>query len=185
MAHVRSLITATIAISLLVALVAVGVHQDRAQATTISRCQETQLDVHWASGGVGLGHVAELIVITNISSSTCTVMGYPTVRMTGAANVVAVIAKKTRNGYLGGLGGPNASVPIPVVTLRSHGGAASSMVEGEDNPVGDAVECVYYAKVFVTLPGLSPPYRFTSKFPGCIRPQVHPFVKGTHGTQMK
>jgi hypothetical protein len=124
-------------------------------------------------------------VITNISSSTCKVMGYPTVKMTGGPSVVATVAKKTRNGYMGGLGGPNATVPIPDVTLRPHGGTGSSLVEGTDFQVGTAVECVYYSKVSVTLPGLSPAYRFTTKFPGCSRPQVHPIVKGSHGTQDK
>jgi hypothetical protein len=154
-------------------------------AASIGHCQETQLDVHWTPGGVGLGHVAEIIVITNISSSACKMTGYPTVRMTGGPSVVATVAKKTRSGYMGGLGGPNANVPIPDVTLRSHGGAASSLVEGVEIPVGKAVACVNYAKVSVTLPGLSPPYRFTSKFPGCIRPQVHPIVKGSSGSQGK
>jgi hypothetical protein len=167
------------------ALVASSSWTARAFGAPISRCQETQLDVHWAPAGVGLGHVGSLIVITNISSSTCRMTGYPTVKMTGGPSVVATVAKKTRNGYLGGLGGPNATVPIPDVTLRPHGGAASSLVEGGDVPVGTAVECVYYSKVSVTLPGLSPGYRFTSKFPGCVRPQVHPIVKGSHGTQDK
>ena len=39
--------------------------------------------------------------------------GYPSVRMTGGPSVVATVAKKTRNGYLGGLGGPGTAVPIP------------------------------------------------------------------------
>jgi hypothetical protein len=166
-------------------LVATSTATPPAFGASVARCQETQLDVRWVSGGVGLGHLAELIVITNISSSTCKMSGYPTVKMTGGPSVLATVARKTRNGYLGGLGGPNANVPIPVITLRAHGGAASSMVEGDDNPVGTAVECVYYSSVAVTLPGLSPPYRFSEKFPGCIRPQVHPIVKGSHGRQAK
>ncbi len=156
-----------------------------ANAAAIGRCQETQLDLRWTSGGAGVGHVAELIVITNISSSACKMTGYPSVTMTGGPSVVAAVAKKTRSGYLGGLGGPNANVPIPVITLRAHGGVASSMVEGGDVPVGTAVACVEYAKVSVALPGLSPPYRFTTKFPGCVRPQVHPIVKGSRGSQGK
>jgi hypothetical protein len=180
---IRALVVCVLLSSL--TLIGSSTWTSKAFGASIARCQETQLDVHWASAGVGLGHVGELIVITNISSSACKMTGYPTVKMTGGPSVLSTVAKKTRNGYLGGLGGPNASVPIPNITLRSHGGAASSLVEGGDVPVGRAVECVYYSKVFVTLPGLSPSYRFTSKFPGCIRPQVHPIVKGSRGTQDK
>jgi hypothetical protein len=136
-------------------------------------------------GGAGLGHVAEIIVIRNISASACRVTGYPTVRMTGGASVVASVARRTRNGYLGGLGGPNATVPLPVVTLRARGGTASSMVEGTDVPVGNAVSCVSYTRVSITLANLKPPYRFSTKFPGCSRPQVHPIVKGSSGSAEK
>jgi Protein of unknown function (DUF4232) len=184
---IRDLNRTVVACALLssLTLIQLSTWTSSASATAPARCQETQLDVRWTSGGAGLGHVADLLVLTNISSSTCTLKGYPTVRMTGGPSVLATIAKRTRNGYLGGLGGTSASVPIPNVTLKSHGGAASSMVEGGDVPVGSAVACVYYSKVSVTLPGLSPPYRFTSKFPGCVRPQVHPLVKGSRGTQEK
>ncbi len=187
MTLIRVSIRTTVACALLgsLAIVQSATGASQAFGASIARCQETQLDVHWASAGAGLGHVGSLIVISNISSSACKMTGYPSVRMTGGPSVVAAVAKKTRNGYLGGLGGTGTAVAIPNVTLKAHGGSASSLVEGGDVPVGTAVECVYYSKIFVTLPGLSPPYRFTSKFPGCVRPQVHPIVKGTHGTQAK
>jgi hypothetical protein len=156
-----------------------------ASATSASRCQETQIDVSIVSRGAAAGHVGDAIVIKNISSSACTVMGYPTVRMTGKTSVVPSVAKKTENGYLGGLGGPGTSTPLPVVTLRAHGGTASSIVEGGDVPVGDAVACVTYTKFLVTLPHLSPPYRIATKFPGCVRPEVHPLVKGSNGDSIK
>jgi Protein of unknown function (DUF4232) len=155
-----------------------------ASASSVSRCQETQIDVSIVSRGAAAGHVGDAIVVKNISSSACTVTGYPTVRLTGGASVVPSLAKKTENGYLGGFGGPGKSTPLPVVTLRAHGGTASSLVEGGDVPVGNAVACVEYTKFSVTLPHLSPPYRIATKFPGCIRPQVHPLVKGSNGDSM-
>ena len=82
-------------------------------------------------------------------------------------------------------GVPNATVPLPVVTLRAHGGTASSMVEGGDIPIGNAIKCTIYTKVSITLANLSPPYRFATRFSGCIRPQVHPIVKGASGSSMK
>jgi hypothetical protein len=185
LAHVRSLTHLTLASALLTSLLTVCATDDQAFARSINLCQETQLDVRWVGGGAGLGHTAQLIVITNISSSECRVTGYPAVRMTGGASVLATIAKRTRNGYMGGLGGPNATVPLPVVTLRAHGGTASSMVEGGDIPIGNAIKCTIYTKVSITLANLSPPYRFATRFSGCIRPQVHPIVKGASGSSMK
>jgi uncharacterized protein DUF4232 len=156
-----------------------------ASASSPGRCQETQIDVGIVSRGVALGHVGEAVVITNISSSACTLTGYPTVRFSGAASVVVSVARKTLNGYIGGLGAAGVVLPLPVVTLRAHGGMASSLIEGEDNPAGNARSCVTYTKVSVTLPHLNPPYRITSRFPGCVRPQVHPLVKGSSGDALK
>jgi hypothetical protein len=182
---IRSLTEAAFASVLLVAWIGVFSHAEPASGAAASHCQETQLDVKWISGGAGLGHIAELIVIKNIGANNCTLRGYPSVTMTGGPSVVASVARKTRTGYLGGLGGPNAKVPLPVVTLRAHGGTASSMVEGGDVPIGNAVECVIFNKVSIVLPNLSPPYHYTTRFSGCVRPQVHPIVKGSKGSSGK
>jgi hypothetical protein len=137
--------------------------------------------VNWTPDGAGLGHVADLIIFTNISSSACTLSGYPAVRMTDSAKAAAVlIARDTLNGYLGGLAGASHQA-LPLVRLAAHGGVASSMVEGDDNPVGNAISCLDFSKVSVRIPHLSPPYRFTIKFPGCVRPLTHPIVKGPSG----
>lgn len=185
MAKIRSLIPVVAAVALLVVLTAVTPRVVGAAAGSLARCQETQLDVKWVLGGAGLGHTSDVIVITNISGNTCTETGYPVVTMTRAKSTVATTAKTTRNGYLGGLGGPNSKVPLPVVTLRAHGGTASSMVEGGDVPIGSAVTCLLYTKVSIALPRLSPPYHFTTRFSGCVRPQVHPIVKGSNGSSGK
>jgi hypothetical protein len=187
LAHVRSLIATTIATALLMSVVFVATFRaDRAYANAVGQCQETQLDVKWVPDGAGLGHVADLIVVTNISADTCTLSGYPSVKMTGAAKTASVVvARKTQNGYLGGLGGTGAALALPVVKLRAHGGIASSMVEGDDTPPGNAVTCLLFTKVSVAIPRLSPTYRLTIKFPGCVRPEVHPIVKGTSGTSVK
>ena len=187
MVKTRSPSRATLVAALLaiVTVLTITSRAERAFANTTARCQETQLDVRMTSDGAATGHVGDLIVITNIGGSACTVAGYPTVSMSGGANVVPSVAKKTKNGFLGGLGGTGPTIPIPVVRLLAHGGAASSIVEGGDVPVGNAVECVTYTKVSVALPHLSPAYRFTTKFPGCIRPEVHPFVRGAKGLPEK
>jgi hypothetical protein len=185
LAYVRSLTRVTLASTTLVALVALftlAAPADQAFAKTVSLCQETQLDVRWAPGGGGLGHGAYLIEIRNISSSACRLSGYPMVRMTVGVSTVSVVAKKTRNGYMGGVGGSSATAPLPVVTLRAHGGEASSMVEGTTIPVGNDRKCVVYTRVSITLAEMKPPYRFAIRFSGCVRPAVHPVVKGLSGS---
>jgi hypothetical protein len=186
LAHVRSLVTSTLALILFasVGAVALSAGVDRAGASTIGRCQETQLDVNWEPDGAGLGHVADLIVFTNISADTCTLSGYPTVRMTDPKSTSTLVARDTLNGYLGGLSGA-AARKLPVVKLSAHGGVASSMIEGDDNPVSGLITCVYFSKASVRIPHLDPPYRFTVKFPGCVRPQTHPIVKGPSGNSSK
>jgi Protein of unknown function (DUF4232) len=183
LAHVRSLVTSAIATALFVSVAGIVIvgHTERASASPLRRCQETQLDVNWTPDGAGLGHVADLLVFTNISANACTLSGYPAVRMTGSAKVASVlVARHTLNGYLGGLSRGTAR-ELPVVKLSAHGGVASSMVEGDDNPSGNALTCLIFSKVSVKIPHLNPPYRFTIKFPGCIRPQTHPIVKGPSG----
>jgi hypothetical protein len=187
LAYVRSLVTSTIAFALFasVGVVVIAGHAQRASASPLRRCEETQLDVNWTPDGAGLGHVADLIVFTNISANACSLSGYPAVRMTGSAKATTVlVARDTLNGYLGGLAGGTART-LPVVKLSAHGGVASSMVEGDDNPVGNALSCLEFSKVSVRIPHLDPPYRFTIKFPGCIRPQTHPIVKGPSGNSSK
>ena len=155
---------------------------DTAFAKAVPRCQETQLDVMITSDGAAAGHVGDLIVIANVGANACSVEGYPTVKMSGGPSVVASVARKTKNGYLGGTG---PIIAIPVVTLRAHGGAASAIVEGTDVPVGNAVGCLIFTKMSVTLPRLGPAYRFNTKFSGCSRPEVHPFVRGAKGLPYK
>jgi hypothetical protein len=184
--HVRSLSIATVATILVGVAVFVVSPAEPAFAKTIPRCQETQLDVAIVSRGAAAGHVGDAIVFTNISSSTCTLSGYPTVRLSESPKVgLELVAKDTQSGYLGGLGGTGAKLALPVVKLRAHGGTASSLVEGGDNPVDGATTCLWFAKVSVALPHLSPPYRLSMRFPSCVRPQVHPIVKGTTGSAVK
>ena len=150
----RSAVTFVLLASL--TLVATSTASPPAFGASVARCQETQLDVRWVSGGAGLEaprrtHRDHF----NISSSTCKMTPYPlTVKMTGRPSV---LAKPSRERPAATTWPDSAdrtpSVPIPVA-LRAHGGASSSMVEGdyEQAQVGTAIECVYYSSVAVTLP---------------------------------
>jgi len=90
--------------------------------------------VKWVPDGAGLA-TWPISLSSEHQCDTCTLSGYPSVKMTGAAKTASVVvARKTQNGYLGGLGGTGAALALPVVKLRAHGGIASSMVEGDDTP---------------------------------------------------
>jgi uncharacterized protein DUF4232 len=149
-------------------------------ASATSRCQETQLDVQLVPDGGSRGHVASLIVITNVSSTSCSVSGYPSVRVTDSPKAgFSLVAKDTLKGFMGGLGVTGTVAPVPKVKLHAHGGTASSMVEGA---VAGSALCLWFKMMSVRLPHLSPGYRFRTLIPTCTLPQVHPFVKGTSGS---
>ena len=173
--HVRSLSLATVATALLVGVAILAVlPAEPAFAKTIPRCQETQLDVAIVSRGAAAGHVGDAIVLTNISSSTCTLSGYPTVRLSESPKAgLVLVAKDTLNGYLGGLGGTGAKLALPVVKLRAHGGSASSLVEGGDNPVAMPPRVSSSQGLRGASHTLIPPYRFSIKVPE-LRPTAGP-----------
>jgi hypothetical protein len=152
-----------------------------ASAATPSTCRSNQLDIAFASGGAGLGHVALLIRFTNVSRRSCKLSGYPTIQLHDATGPTAMNAIRTQNGYLGGLGQTSAKRALPLVTLKARTGVASVMVEGTDNPVGSATSCVTLMKLALTLPGQKLSLHFITSFPGCSVPEVHPFVKGPTG----
>ena len=152
-----------------------------ASAATPPACRSNQLHIAFTSGGAGLGHVALLIRFTNVSRRSCSLSGYPTILLHNATGSTAMNARKTQNGYLGGLGQTSTQRTLPSVTLKSRTGVASVMVEGTDNPVGSATSCVTLTKLALTLPGQQLSLHFITSFPGCSVPEVHPFVKGRTG----
>ncbi len=153
-----------------------------ASGATPPACRSNQLHIAFASGGAGLGHLALLIRFTNISPRSCTLSGYPTVQLHNATGSTTMNARKTQNGYLGGLGQAATKRALPLVTLKARSGVASVMVEGTDNPVGTATSCVTLTKLALTLPGKKLSFHFITSFPGCSVPLVHPFVKGPTGS---
>ena len=84
---------------------------------------------------------------------------------------------------MGGLGPEDTS--IPVVFLRPDQ-AASAIVEGTDNPVGQVTSCETYPDLLVTPPNLTESVRVAvsgigAGMPGCTPIEVHPVVYGTSG----
>jgi hypothetical protein len=147
---------------------------------TGSRCQNGQLSVVPLSGGLGAGHALEVIGFTNVSSTTCTLTGFPGVAaLDGNGSQVAQAERATS---------PQAP-PVTTVTL-AEGQTASATVSGTDVPTGTATTCPYYApSLLVTPPDLTRSVGVsvtgssfgTRGFPGCSVLSVAPVVQGITG----
>jgi hypothetical protein len=150
-----------------------------ASATSPS-CTGDQLAATLGRSGVGLGHVGQTIVFTNVSTSACTLYGYPGVAGLDGAGRQIVQATRTPSGYLGGLWNtPNG--PPPTVAL-APGEVASALVEGLDDQVG-SMPCVQLSGLLVTAPNTTRSVEFPSAPSDCDGLEVHPVVPGTSGTE--
>ena len=149
-------------------------------------CTNGQVTVSDNGGGAGLGHEVQVLVFTNDTRSECTLTGYPGVAGLDAAGAQAAQARRTLNGYLGGLL-PGAT-SLPVVSL-APGQTASAIAEGTDNPVGPQ-PCPHYPALLITPPGLTKQVQVdvtdlgAQGFPGCSGIEVHPVVPGSSGSSL-
>ena len=147
-------------------------------------CLRSQIRVAFVGDGAGLGNGASLIRVTNVSGKACSVTGYPTVTGIFASGVQRTF-KDTLNGYTGGLGtNPLSTAKLPVVTLRSRHGVASSMVEADENGTGPNPTCPGFTSYVIEFPHVAgATYTFHSRWPDlyCFDREVHPLVPGTTG----
>ena len=141
-------------------------------------CLSGQISVTAGAGDAGLGHVGVVLRFRSTASRTCTLSGYP-----GATFVTAggrdVAARRTPNGYLGGLAA--ASNRLPVVQVPP-GHTVSAYLEGLDSDTTDGGgPCPRYAHLLVTPPNQIVTARMTSPLTMICRPEVHPIVPGASG----
>ena len=151
-----------------------------AASATSPSCTGGQLSTTLGKQGVGLGHVGQVVVFTNVGTSGCTLYGYPGVAGLDAAGTQIMQAIRTPSGYLGGLwNAPNG--PPPVVAL-APGQVASALVEGVDNQVG-SMPCVQLSSLLVTAPTTTRSVDLPSDSHECDGLEVHPVVPGTSGAE--
>jgi hypothetical protein len=141
-------------------------------------CVSGQISVTAGAGGAGLGHVGVVLRFRSTASETCTLSGYP-----GATLVTAggrdVPARRTRNGYLGGLAAASGLLPV-VHVLPGH--TVSAYLEGLDSDAAHGGgPCPRYAHLLVTPPNQTVTARMTSPLSTICQPEVHPVVEGTSG----
>ena len=152
-----------------------GGEQSRARVGSRA-CAAGQVSVSVGHSNAGLGHVGEPLVFENVGSAACALSGYPGAALVGAGGR-QVQARRTPNGYLGGLS--QSSTADPVVLLRPRQ-AASALLEGEDSTAAGG-SCPTATALLVTPPNSTVTSRVARPLSMCD-PQIHPVVSGVSGS---
>ena len=141
-------------------------------AGSAARC--SSLTITAGQVGSGAGHSGFPLNFRNSGHLPCTLHGYPTVTATESGTSRKITGTDSPSGYLGG-----TDLRVPTLLLRP-GDAVSSLVEGTNNPVGNATSCRDLTELRATVNG-----RTTSVQPtlsNCSGLSVHPYLPGTTGT---
>ncbi|HUA47571.1 MAG TPA: DUF4232 domain-containing protein [Solirubrobacteraceae bacterium] len=104
-----------------------GAQRPSANASAAARCQGRRLRITLAVASPGVSHHGYVLRFQN-KGSACTIGGYPGVDGLSAQGQRVLSARRTKSGYLGGVG---PSHPIPRVPL-AKGKTASAIVEWVD-----------------------------------------------------
>jgi len=120
---------------------------------SVTTCQSDQLTVVSMGALEGAGSAGQQLGFVNVSTSTCTLKGWPKVALLNAAGTQAAQATPSPIGP----GNPSASSVI-----LAPGGTAEALVSGSNGSSAD-VACPTYPWFTVTPPGLTqsvPPGQF-------------------------
>jgi Domain of unknown function (DUF4232) len=141
-------------------------------------CTFSHLSIHWSPGASG-GHDSLLLTFENTGASICSLYGYPGVAGLDAAGMQVVQARRTLNGWVGGVALNQKAQTV----ILAKGEFASAIVEGTDVPVNnDNSLCHTYPKLLITPPNTTRSVVEDDKFGSCSGIQVHPVVAGTTGS---
>jgi Protein of unknown function (DUF4232) len=117
-------------------------------AGTTGTCQPAQLQMTPQTGSGAAGTIQESILMTNISSTTCTMDGYPGMQLLDG-NGNSLPTNVVRGGTT--FGAAAANQPPALVTLAPQKSAAFSL-SYSDVPEGTATSCPTSAKSEITPP---------------------------------
>jgi len=131
------------------------------------------------TSGAAAGNVEVTLVFENTGTRPCTMVGYPGVAGLDAAGRQVVQARRTANGFTGGI--PAGTSPPHVLLVP--GASASARVEGTDVPAGTQTSCPSYPRLLVTPPNTTTSVVVDAAMPGCSPIEVHPVVPGTTGSE--
>lgn len=124
--------------------------------------------------GAAAGTVGFPLAFTNAGATPCEIGGYPQVTATDSVTGRRVAALATRSAMLSGV-----AVLAPATLRLAPGDVVSVLVEGGDNPAGDATSCSELSAFKVTLGGSTT--GLSLRFPGCGGMQVSALVPGATG----
>ena len=142
-------------------------------------CTTAGLAIAAGEGGAGLGHWSLPILFRNTSPAKCRLTGYPGVAGLDDTGRQTAQARRSPNGFSGGLGFENQTPPT--VDL-APGETASALVEGTNVPQDSAPSCPQYAALLVTPPGETHSVKLAAGENGCSGLEVHPVLPGTSGS---
>jgi len=184
----------SLALALLVALTgslvtATTVGATRSDAAGLPRCRDTQIAItgtQLPGAAVSGGWVLRY---RNVSSSACTLSGYPVVVGVVSATGKSEMAKRARSGALGGWEQrhPGAPKPLPIVVLRARTGVASSVVEfvagatAQSSCPNDSRPLWFHA-LWVNVPGGTRPFVLKVSMVVCSHFDANPIVPGATGS---
>lgn len=147
-------------------------------------CTARQLAISFAYVGAGAGNWAAILRYQNVGATACSLRGYPAVTAFDTVGRVAARGRPELNGYLGGAARIQ-SIYVPPDAF------ASSLVQGGDNPVGNATTCPDYPVLTVAAPDTVTYVRLRlsgslsggvpGTLSGCVGVFVTPVVPGRTG----
>jgi len=142
-----------------------------------AECTLESLSVTAGKPGAAGGHSRVVLAFINAGTAPCTMQGYPGVAILDAGSAQVAQARRTAQGYMGGL--PAGQSP-PLVSLRP-GDSASAIIEAlSANPDGTA--CKPWSGLLVTAPDDTRSTQLVWAAGGCADPQIHPVVPGLEGS---
>jgi hypothetical protein len=148
---------------------------DQGAPPPAANCRFDQLRVWQASGGSAASHYGVVFVFENVSGAACRMHGYPGLDAQNSNGKTVANAKRTLQGYLGGVSG---SVP-PTVDLPP-GGFASALGEALAFDPTNTNACLPESNIIVTPPNTAGTVTFGWN-ESCADLEIHPVVPGTSG----
>jgi hypothetical protein len=151
--------------------------QAQSGAAQPARCERAGLVLSAGMTDAGSGHRSVALVFTNRGAQPCRLHGYPGVAALDANGNQVAQARRTPNGYLGGLA---TGQQLPTVTLAT-GQSASALVEALAFSPADGSACAAYQGLLVTAPDDTESTGLPWRTDGCTDLQIHPIVPGSDG----